>query len=118
MIGYDAATMEACAKVADEELAARRADLKRDLLDNFTRGQLNSTIRIAEAILALPIAPPAPLQVTADDVIERAARAICRCDEQDGGGPWDYHTAKYQEGYRERARAALAAALNPEGNAA
>ena len=45
----------------------------------------------------------------AKSMVEVVARALCHCDEQDGGGPWDYHTAKYQDGYRDRARAAIAA---------
>ena len=49
----DAATMEMCAKVADEELAERRADFATKLLDNFVRGQINSTLRIAARIRAL-----------------------------------------------------------------
>jgi hypothetical protein len=49
-----------------------------------------------------------PTKTEDEGLVERGARAICACDEQDGAGPWDYHTPKYQEGYRERARAAQA----------
>lgn len=41
--------------------------------------------------------------------LEKMARALCTCDEQDGGGPWGFHSPAYQEGYRDRARAALLA---------
>lgn len=46
--------------------------------------------------------------------LERAARAICNCDEQDGGGPWDWHSSESQEGYRDRARAALQTITEPD----
>ena len=42
--------IEAAAKVAEDELASRRADFKGDPLDNFTRGQINSALRILAAI--------------------------------------------------------------------
>lgn len=48
------AERERCAKIADEEISARREDQKRDPLDNFTRGQLNTALRIAAAIRKAP----------------------------------------------------------------
>ena len=53
MTGYDAATVEACAKVVDA--LAKYGTAKHDR-------------SIAARIRALPIAPPAPLQVAVDDV--------------------------------------------------
>jgi hypothetical protein len=52
-VGLDPVTVEACAKVADEELENRRAEQKRDLFDNHLRGQINAATRIATAIRAL-----------------------------------------------------------------
>lgn len=42
--------IERCAKVADAEIEDRRADQKKDPMDNYLRGQLNAALRIAGAI--------------------------------------------------------------------
>ena len=49
--------LEEAAGVADVEVEARRADQKKDPLDNFLRGQLNAALRIASAIRALKSQP-------------------------------------------------------------
>ena len=48
------------------------------------------------------------------DLVERVARAICTADEQNGGPPWDNVKSRLKhadESYRDRARAAIAIAL-------
>ncbi len=52
------AVREAAAKVVDDELESRRAEQKRDLFDNFLRGQINSALRMAAAIRAMPLPEP------------------------------------------------------------
>lgn len=72
MTGYDAATVEACAKVAKGYREGR---------NGFHPYAAHIPGAIAEAIRALPIAPPAPLQVTADDVAQGTfACPICGKD--------------------------------------
>ena len=77
MTKYDPATVAASAKVADalalEEMGmARVCDMSssRAELDQSAHHRKLALIAevIAERIRALPVAPPAPLQVTADDV--------------------------------------------------
>jgi hypothetical protein len=48
-----------------------------------------------------------------NEMIDRLAKRLCTCDEQDGAAPWDYHDAKQQEGYRDRVRALVAAMREP-----
>ena len=62
MSGYDAATVEACALAADNPNTQMNYD---NWWDGYDSGRSDAA---AEAIRALPLAPPAPLQVTADDL--------------------------------------------------
>jgi hypothetical protein len=48
-----------CARIAEEELENRRADLKRAPLDNFTRGQINTALRLVAEIKSRTGAPDA-----------------------------------------------------------
>lgn len=46
-------------------------------------------------------------------LVERAARALCRQGEQDGGPPWDWYDEAGRERFRVRARAVLEAIREP-----
>ena len=52
--------------------------------------------------------------MTAPNLRERVAKAICTVDEQDGGGPWEYYLGRNNDviaAYYEKADTAIAIVL-------